>query len=105
MEIICVGIMHGVVFGHLRGDWATYVGEYPCLTQKTRCDILWCKLKDWYNEHKPTSQIQTLGVTKFTRGDDSDSSVKAQQQDKALDTMLVSNLQNNSMTGTTPSTH
>ena len=37
---------------------------------------MWGKLKDWDKEPKPTSQIQTLGITKFKRGDGSAPSFK-----------------------------
>ena len=31
------------------------------------CESLTGKLKDWYKEHRPTSQIQTLGITTFKK--------------------------------------
>ena len=36
------------------------MGGLPSRTQKTRPESLWGKLKDWYTDHKPTSQIQTF---------------------------------------------
>ena len=66
--------------------WAK--GGLPSRTQKTMCESLWGKLKDWYNKHKPTSQIQAFGVTNFKKGDGSSQYVKAKSNsDKALGTI------------------
>ena len=43
----------------------------PIRTHQRRRESLWGKLKDWYKAHNPTSQMQTLGITKFKRGDGS----------------------------------
>ena len=54
------------VLGNIFSDYLDK-GGLPGLTQKTRCESLWGKLEDLYKEHTPTSQIQTLGITKFKK--------------------------------------
>jgi hypothetical protein len=44
-------------------------GGLPGRSQNIRCETLWVKFKTWYKLVKPKSQIQTLTVTKFKRGD------------------------------------
>ena len=44
-------------------------GGLPGRSQNIRCETLWAKLKTWSKLVKPKSQIQTLTVTKFKRGD------------------------------------
>ena len=41
------------------------------------CESLWGKLKDLYKEHEPKSQIQTLGINRFKKGDGSAPSFNA----------------------------
>jgi hypothetical protein len=69
LGIVCIGIMHCVDLGVAQAILGNIFSEYldirglPSRKQKTKCESLWgMKLKDWYNERNPSSQIQTFGT-------------------------------------------
>jgi hypothetical protein len=94
LDKVCIGVMHCVDLGVTQEVLGNIFSEYlekgglPGRSQKIRCETLWVKLKTWYKLVKPKSQIQTLTVTKFKRGDGTTPSFKAKaNRDKALGTI------------------
>ena len=82
LDMVCIGVMHCVDLGVTQEVLGNIFSEFmdkgglPGSTQKIRCEALWKKLQNWYKVYNPTSQIQTLNVKKFKKGDGSAPSLK-----------------------------